>query len=206
MRLRMYVILLGGLIVAPALVVGSLILVIDGSVVDLTDWRDVVGLAVNAGLGLVVWLIGANIFRRTLQGNPESVSGVLGLIARFQPVLWLVGVGLGVFAGFGIIKSAHETRDSLAEMYCSDVFEDADPRQAKCLGIALKCSDEVATGPCGKIESTAGADACVQAYDAARNALSDEQRAELPDVYGGDYERGMQRICLLEKSSSPEHY
>lgn len=196
--LRAYVLLIGGLIAAPALVVGSLVLVLDGSVPDLSDPRDVLGLAVNAGFSLVIWVIAVRAFRRTMQGESNAVTPTIAAIARFQPVLWLVGAAVGAVGAVGVIDSAHENREALAGIYCRNAFHPGDQRMAPCMAVALECADEVDAGACGEPASSAGAVECMKAHSDALEHLP--ERDELPDVRGGDYRESMLTICLFERT------
>ena len=47
---------------------------------------------------------------------------VEGALAKVQPLLWFIGIGLGYFAGVGIIESATQVRADLSMFLCEDVF------------------------------------------------------------------------------------
>lgn len=187
------------LVVAPALVTGIIVLLLVPDAPPITGWLDALGYVINGAFALLIWGIGIRVFLRTRSGEAEAGNLVLLLVAKYQPALWIIGIAIGVFGAISMSGSYNRDHAMLMSYYCDAVIPEEHPRRARCSEVIDACDQAAESGPCGEITSTAQADHCMQSFNEARNALTDEELALMPEL-SGDYDKAMRAVCVLERT------
>ncbi len=179
-------------VVGPALILGSIILLIDGSVANYQN--DAIVMILVTALSLVALGASLRAFIRALKGGP-SITVFHKYLTFVLPILWVVGLGLGYFASTSIIADHNKRAEEGAIYACEDVMEKSDLRWEKCLVAVPTCSAEA--NPCKKISSTEQGAECVKEFKRRRSALNASDQSKIADS-GDRYKQELKKICLLE--------